>query len=93
MGLSITQQTVTTAEAQLCVVPPGPCTVVITNANTTAADIVYIGTGAGVTASNGAPIPAGQSVPIIGYQGSAGGPIYAIGVASTAVGVIISSAR
>lgn len=89
--LSITQATVTTQAAALCVIPPGPCTVTITNASGTAADIVYIGTGSGVSSGTGAPVPAGQSVPIIGYQGSAGGELWAVGIADTAVGVIISA--
>lgn len=84
--------TATSAAVPVCVMPPGPCTVVLTNANSTAANIIWIGTGSGVTAANGSPVPASQSVTITGHAGSAGATIYAIAGASTPVlGYVIST--
>jgi hypothetical protein len=93
VALSFSQVAVTSSEGPLCTVPPGPCTVIITNGSVTAADIVYVGTGSGVSASNGVPVPAGAVVPVPCLQGSPGGVLYAVGVASTPVGVIISTSR
>lgn len=91
MALSLEQVPATTSAKPLCFVPPGPCDVVITNSNTTAADLVYVGLSAGVTASNGIPVPASGVLRFQGYRGSAGAQLYVIAVASTGVGVLIST--
>ena len=93
MGLHASQYTVTTASALLCSIPPGPCTVVLTNSNVTAADIVYIGTGGTVTAGTGAPIPSQGSVTLTFPPGTSGATLYAIGVASSVVGVLIANGQ
>ncbi|MGO9208096.1 MAG: hypothetical protein ACLQBX_18290 [Candidatus Limnocylindrales bacterium] len=93
MGLHAAQYTVTTASAQLCSIPPGPCTVVLTNSNVTAADIVYIGTVGTVTAGTGAPIPSQGSVTLTFPPGNSGATLYAIGVASSVVGVLIANGQ
>lgn len=84
--------TATSAAVALCTVPPGSCQVVVTNSSTTAADIVYLGTASGVTASDGAPVPASASVRFDGLPGSAGGSLYVIAGAGTpVVGFILST--
>ena len=86
--------TATSAAVPVCTIPPGACTVVLTNANSTAANTVWIGTATGVTAANGSPVPASGSVTIHGYPGSAGATIYAIAGASTPViGYVISTPK
>ena len=97
MGLHAAQYTVTTASAQLCAIPPGPCTVVITNSNVTAADIVYIAAGPAsgftVTAGIGAPLPSQGSVTLTFPPGNSGATLYAIGVATAVVGVLIANGQ
>lgn len=91
MALSIEQVPATTAAKPLCFVPPGPCDVVITNSNTTAADLVYVGLSSAVTASTGMPVPSSGELRFSGLKGSAGAQLYVIAVANTGVGVLIST--
>lgn len=85
---------VTTAAKMIAAIPPGVCSVVLSNTGST--NVVYVGTSNGVTASGGSegfPLPAGQTVTINGYPSSAGGSLYAISAATgNTVGVIISTA-
>lgn len=63
-----------TASSQLCVIPPGPCTVIVSNAGTAAT--VWAGTAGTVIpglGGNGFPLPSGVPVAIPVYRGSAGG--------------------
>lgn len=76
----------------LCVLPPGPCTVVLSNVGTATA---YVGPGGtAVTTSNGFPVPSG-SYPVVfpGYPGGAGAVLSCITTSGSAsVGFIVSSA-
>ena len=97
MALHAAQYTVATSSGLLCAIPPGPCTVIITNSNVTAANIVYLAAGPAsgftVTAGIGAPLPAQGSVTLTFPPGNSGATLYAIGVASTVVGVLIANGR
>ena len=86
--------------ANLCLVPPGPCTVILSNNGT--ASPVWVGAGgtvvAGpaksgtVTGGNGFPLPSGVPVPIAAYAGNQG--VQLVGVCtsgSASVGWIIST--
>lgn len=81
-----------TAKA-IATVPPGVCTVVLSNTGST--NVIYIGTTSNVTASGGNqgfPLPAGATVTWYGYPGSAGATLYAIaGATGNSAGVIIST--
>lgn len=66
-------------------VPPGPCTVLLSN---TTAGAVFVG-GTGVTTSNGFGIPAGGQVDITGWPGTRGQNLYAAGTAATSLGVLV----
>jgi hypothetical protein len=87
--IACSQAIVGTAPTLLCSVPPGPCSVTVTNAAT--AVTVYLGTGSAVTTTTGAPLPAGQAVTVHGYPGSRGASLYAVAGAPAAAGVFISS--
>jgi hypothetical protein len=81
-----------TVPVALCTVPPGPCSVILTNSGTTA--VVY-GPGT-ATATGGAIIPAGAFVSFSGYQGSKGAALTAVlatGSTAASVGVLISSGQ
>jgi hypothetical protein len=73
----------------LCVVPPGPCDVVISNLGTAT---IYVGAGATVAATSGAPVPSGGILPFNGYQGSPGAILRAVTAAGSATaGFLIST--
>ena len=73
----------TTPAITLVRIPPGPCTVALSNNGTQS---VYVGMGT-VTTANGFPLPSGAVPPFVfpGYQGSPGGVMTAIVPAGTAV--------
>jgi hypothetical protein len=74
----------TTSAQSVCVVPPGPCTVVVTNA---AAHPVFIGVSSSVTHSNGFEILNGSPpVKFTTYVGSTGAHLWAI--SQTTAGVV-----
>jgi len=69
----------------VCVVPAGPCTLVLANAGT--APTAYVGMGGtGPSASNGFPVPSGLVSPVVlpCYAGSGGGTLFAIAASGTA---------
>jgi hypothetical protein len=82
--ISAEQAAVGTAATMVVAVPPGPCTVLLSN---TSAGPVFIG-GTGVTSANGYGIPAGAQVDITGWPGSRGQNLYAVGSAATTLGVL-----
>ena len=58
----------------LCVFPPGPCTVVMSNTGLVPAYVGVAGSGS-LTSTNGFPLPSGGlPVAIPGYAGSGGAP-------------------
>ena len=74
------------ASKLMLTIPPGPCTVLLSNLGT--ASTVYVGIGGtAVTSAQGFPVPSGLVPPVTipGYQGSQGGPLYAVAGAGTAV--------
>ena len=85
-----------TASGLLCNIPPGPCTVILSNAGTAAT--VWAGmTGTVVagqgTASNGFPLPSGVPIAIPVYKGSSGGVLNCVTQSGTAsVGWMVSTA-
>ena len=92
MALEIPAVVAVTGSAKpVCTIPPGSCSVVL---SCTGSETAYIGTGSGVTTSNGFPLPAGQTVTFQGYTGSAGSQLYVIGASTGSnLGVIISTAQ
>jgi hypothetical protein len=83
----------------ICAVPPGACTVTLSN---TGANTVYIGTTNTVTVSAagspqnagaGFPLPTGATVTVSGHPGSTGATLWGNCVvnSATTVGVIIST--
>ena len=85
------QGTAGATASRLCGVPPGPATLLLSNAGT--ASPVYVGMGTGVTTANGFPVPSGV-VPVVIplYAGSAGGSLYAATASGSAsVGWLITS--
>ncbi len=82
------QVTATTSPGALCAVPPGPCSVTLTNSGTTTA---YVGLGTATTASNGFPVPSGGVIPAFEqYAGAGGGDLYVVTAAGSAsVGFLI----
>jgi hypothetical protein len=82
--------------SHLCNMPAGPCLVVITN-DSASAGSAYVGltpgTSGSLSATNGIPVPAGQSLPLVGYPGSAGGSISVVAASTATVGFAISSAQ
>jgi hypothetical protein len=81
-----------TVAAALCRMPPGPCMLAVSNPSSVT---VYIGRGGtALTAGNGFPVPAGQSVAWAGYQGDRGADLSVIAASGTAspVGWLLSSA-
>lgn len=88
--ISACQFSVGTSEEELLTVPPGTCGLVISVGGSNTA---YIGTGSGVTATNGFEIPGG-SQPVSLPVAAAGSPVslYAIASgASTPVSVLLST--
>lgn len=92
MSLTPGQVTFGTLATFVTVMPPGPCAVVLSNLST--ANTVYVGIGTAVTATNGFPItPTTSPVTIPGFNGSAGGSLYALASGSPAtVGFVVSAA-
>lgn len=91
MAVTALQLAVSSTASLLVTVPPGPCTVVLSN---TSGHTVYIGNSNSVTTTNGFPIPTGvPPVTIHGYVGSVASPLWAIhGVTSaSSLGVMIST--
>jgi hypothetical protein len=94
------QVTIGTASSVLCLVPPGPCTVVLSNIGT--ASPVWVGAGTAVVAGaagtavgsgNGFPVPSGAPVAFTGYRGGAGTTLVAAcSSGSASVGYLISTA-
>lgn len=94
------QATIGTASATLCLVPPGPCMVVLSNNGTASPVWVGAGTvvvagvaGTAVGAGNGFPLPSGAPIAIAAYQGDKGATLVAAcSSGSASIGWIISSA-
>ena len=94
------QVTIGTASTTLCLVPPGPCMVVLSNNGT--ASPVWVGAGTAVIAGvagtaagagNGFPVPSGAPVAFAGYQGGKGATLVAAcSSGSASVGYLISTA-
>ena len=80
--------TVTTGAVLIASVPPGPCTVILSNTGT---DAAAIGTTDQVTAGNGFPLPTGATVTVPGFPGSAATELYAISAGTAVVGALIST--
>lgn len=84
---------VTASAQRVATVPPGVCTVVLSNTGST--NVIYIGTTNNVKSSGGGqgfPLPVGDTVTIYGYPGSAGTDLYAIAAGTgNTLGVIIST--
>jgi hypothetical protein len=77
----------------LCVVPPGPCTVILSNTGGATAYVGVAATGGTLTSSNGFPLPSGgYPVPLPGYAGAKGGTLSVVtaGTNSSTVGWIVS---
>lgn len=70
-------------------VPPGMNTVAISCTGTGPA---YIGTSAAVSASNGFPLPTGQTITLPGFVASGPTTLYATATSAT-VGIIISTSK
>ena len=93
--ISIGQGTATAVSARLgqLTIPPGPCSVALTNAGT--GSPVYIGLGGtGVTTGNGFPLYLGSVVSptvIPFYAGNLGGTVYAITSGTAVVSWILST--
>ncbi len=71
------QGSVSATASRLCPIPPGPASLLLSNAGT--ASPVYVGPGTGVTTTNGFPVPA-SVVPVVipVFAGSQGGSLYAV---------------
>lgn len=83
------QASVGVSAVKLVDVPPGPCTVTLSNTGTVA---VSVGTANTVTATNGFAIPPNGVVNIPGNPGSAPVSLWGIAASGTnAVGVLVSS--
>lgn len=63
-------------------VPPGPCSVVLSNAGSVT---VFVGFGTSATVSDGFPVPSGQVAPFAGWQGSKGSPLSVVTSSGSAV--------
>lgn len=95
MALNIPAPVAVTASAKpVAVIPPGACTVILSNTGST--NVIYVGTSTNVTTANGGqgfPLPVGATVTFPGYPGSAGATLYAIAAGTgNNLGVIISTA-
>jgi hypothetical protein len=91
MALTITPYTVPPGSAvSFGFLPAGPYYAAV-SAGTVAAGI-FVGEGTGVTVSNGLFIPGGGApVPLPGFTGAAGQPLYAIAAAGTVTAVLMVS--
>lgn len=92
MGLLLTQYSVGTSVSSLVAVPPGPCQVVFT---VPGPGTVAVGLGTSVSLSSGFPVTSSTSpVPVAGFAGSGGTPLYAVASGSAvALGVAVSEPR
>lgn len=90
--ISAGQITASGSAQSLCVIPPGPCTVIMSNAGPATAYVGIAG-GGSLTSLNGFPLPSGGlPVAIPGYPGAEGGTLSAVcaGTATSTVGWIVS---
>lgn len=93
MSVNIPAPVAVTATAKLAVtVPPGVCTVVLSNTGST--NVIYIGETNNVTSTNGFPLPVNATVTWYGYPGSTGTALWAIAAGTgNNLGVVISTAQ
>ena len=69
------QVTVGGTAVPLATVPPGPCSVTVTNPSPS---VLYVGAGTSVTSSTGVPVPAGAAVPVPGFPASSSVRLWAV---------------
>lgn len=70
--------------------PPGPCTVILSNTGST--NVIYVGLTDNVTSDTGFPLPAGATVTFPLRTAAPGAQLYAVAAASgNSLGVLISS--
>ena len=83
-------EAVSTAPVALCVVPPGPCSVTLTNASGVDA---YVGPGSAVSSANGFAIPGNSVIPAFeNYAGAGEEALWAVTASGTAtVGYLITT--
>lgn len=86
------QVTASGSASTLCLVPPGPCTVILANSGTATAWVGFLTGGGTQTASNSFPLStSGYPVSFPGYAGGHGGTLSVITASgSTSVGFIVS---
>lgn len=90
--LSVGQVSAGTASVPLCIAPPGPCLILVSNPSRVT---VYVGPGGtALTASNGSPVPSGQVVAWPGYPAGQRAALSVIAASGSAnsVGFLVSSA-
>jgi hypothetical protein len=91
MAVSTGQVTAGSGSALLCIMPPGPCSVSVSNAGTAQ---VWVAAGSVASTGNGFPVPSGLVVTFTGYQGG-GSPLSVVTGAGSAtaatVGFFVSS--
>ncbi len=81
--------------SSLCVVPPGPCLVIL-NSDPASTATAYIattpGTGGSISSTNGIPLAAGASMTLAGYPSDRGASlsVVAAGTLSATVGWLVS---
>ncbi len=82
---------VPTSAALLYRIPPGPCTVIVSNQS---GHTVYLGNSNAVTTANGFPIPTGAPpLPIPGYAASAETDLWGISGTSSTIGLLVSTSH
>lgn len=87
--INIYQVSVGTSATLLVTVPPGTTGVVLTNAGSAP---VFVGTGTGVTTTNGLGVPPNGVVPVPGFPGSKSVTLYGIVASgSTPLGICVST--
>lgn len=79
--ITINQVSVGTSATVIATVPPGTTAVVLTNTGTAP---VFVGTGSGLTTTNGLGIPPNGVVTIPGFPGSKSVTLYGIVASATA---------
>jgi hypothetical protein len=91
MAVTADQVKVNKTVSVLAQIPPGPCTVVLSN---TSGVTVWVG-GSTTTSTNGFGIPSGSApVTFSGWEGSQPATLYAIGTSTAAsLGVLISTSH
>jgi hypothetical protein len=94
--ISIGQVTASGGTASaLCIVPPGPCLVIL-NSDPASAATAYVATtpaaGGSISSTNGIPLAAGASLTLAGYPGAKGTglSVVAAGTATATVGWLVS---